>query len=73
MQAREAKDGILINHVHPGYVDTDLTSHTGPLTIDEGAKSSVYAALLPKRATEPHGAFIWCDCQLVDWVNGPMP
>lgn len=36
---------IAINHVHPGYVDTDMSSHKGPLTIEQGAKSSLYCAL----------------------------
>lgn len=33
---------IAVNHVHPGYVDTDMTSHKGPLTIEQGAKSTLY-------------------------------
>ena len=41
IQQRElAKEGcmpdIVINHVHPGYVDTDMSSHKGPLTIEQG-------------------------------------
>lgn len=36
---------IAINHVHPGYISTDMTGHTGPLTIEQGAKSSLYCAL----------------------------
>jgi len=63
---------IVLNHVHPGFVDTDMTSHKGPLTTDRGAESSVYAALLPPN-TDIKGAYIWHDCQLVDWVNGPTP
>ena len=55
-----------------GYVATDLTGHKGPLTIDRGAESAVFAALLPPN-TETRGAFIWHDCQIVDWVNGPTP
>jgi len=31
----ERKD-IIVNAVHPGYVDTDMTSHRGPLTPDQG-------------------------------------
>lgn len=27
---------ILVNSVHPGYVDTDMTKHTGHLTIEQG-------------------------------------
>lgn len=33
---------ISLNHVHPGYVDTDLVEHGGPLTIEEGARSTLY-------------------------------
>lgn len=29
---------LVVNHVHPGWVDTDMTSHKGPLTIEEGAR-----------------------------------
>ena len=60
---------LVVNHVHPGYVDTDMTSHKGPLTIDEGARSSVYAALLPP-LTEIKGKYIWEDCSERDWING---
>jgi len=69
---KDARADIVVNHVHPGYVDTDMTSHKGPLTIDRGAESGVFAALLPP-GTPIKGAYIWHDCQIVDWVNGPMP
>ena len=73
IQQREAKtDGIVINHVHPGYVDTDMTSHKGPLTTDEGSVSSIFAATLPAD-TDIKGQYIWKDCSIVDWVNGPLP
>lgn len=39
-------DSILVNCVHPGYVITDITSHTGHLTPEEGAKAPVMVALL---------------------------
>ena len=32
----------------------------------------MYAALLPAE-TAVRGEFIWHDCQLVDWVRGPLP
>ena len=67
----ERKD-IALNHVHPGYVDTDMTSHKGPLTIEQGAKSSLHCALLPPN-TEIKGKYLWHDCQIIDWVNGPRP
>jgi len=68
----DARKDIVVNHVHPGYVDTDMTSHKGPLTIDRGAESAIFASLLPP-GTEVRGAYIWHDCQIVDWVNGPTP
>jgi len=66
------RSDIVINHVHPGYVDTDMTSHKGTLTIDQGAISSIFAAMLPA-GTDVRGKYIWADCTLVDWVNGPRP
>lgn len=73
LQQRDMKiEDVAINHVHPGYVNTDLTSHKGHLTIDEGAKSSIFAATLPPQ-TDLKGQFIWADCSIVDWVNGPLP
>merc|ERR1712142_622344 len=72
MMEADPRDDIVVNHVHPGYVDTDMTSHKGPLTPDQGAVSSVFAALLRPK-TEIRGAYIWHDCQIVDWVNGPLP
>lgn len=38
---------ILINCVHPGHVQTDITHGTGPLTPEEGARAPVMVALLP--------------------------
>ena len=64
---------IVVNSVHPGYVDTDMTSHNGQLTTDEGAVAPVWAALLPPNTQSPKGAYIWCDTTVVDWVNGPLP
>jgi len=69
---QDPRQDIVINHVHPGYVDTDMTSHKGVLSIDRGSESGVFAALLPPN-TDIRGAYIWHDCQIVDWVNGPTP
>ena len=65
----DARKDLVVNHLHPGYVDTDMTSHKGPLSIDEGSRASIYAALLPPE-TEVRGKYIWEDCSLKDWVNG---
>lgn len=68
---REQPDkAIEVNCAHPGYVDTDMTSHKGPLTIEEGARSSLYLAL------ENHGwkgKYVWRDSTLVDWYAPGLP
>uniref|UniRef100_A0A0A9CWG9 Uncharacterized protein n=1 Tax=Arundo donax TaxID=35708 RepID=A0A0A9CWG9_ARUDO len=39
---------LRVNCVHPGYVKTDLTLHSGLLTPEEGASNVVKVALLPE-------------------------
>jgi len=66
-------DDLVVNSVHPGYVDTDMTSHKGELTIDQGADAPVHLALLPPNVKEPRGGYVWHNKAIVDWVNGPTP
>ena len=46
---------LRINCAHPGYVNTDMSIHSGPLTPEEGAANLVKVALLPEG--RPTGAF----------------
>ena len=39
---------LRVNCAHPGYVNTDMTIHSGPLTPEEGAANVVKVALLPE-------------------------
>lgn len=39
---------MYVNCVHPGYVDTDLNWHTGPMRPEDGAKAPVNLALSPE-------------------------
>ncbi|KAM0054774.1 putative (+)-neomenthol dehydrogenase [Helianthus debilis subsp. tardiflorus] len=48
-------ENIMVNCVHPGYVITEMTSQTGFITEEEGAKGPVMAALLPDNG--PSGAY----------------
>jgi len=73
METTRSEDKVLVNCVHPGYVDTDMTSHKGQLKPDEGAIAATLAALIPSDCESPRGAYIWYDTQVVDWVNGPTP
>ena len=66
-------EDIVVNSVHPGYVDTDMTSHKGHLTIERGAEAVVWCSLLPPNVESPRGGYVWHDNQIVDWVNGPTP
>jgi len=54
----KSRSDIIINAVCPGYVDTDMSSHKGTKTIDQGADTPLYAALLGAGEKEPRGKFI---------------
>jgi carbonyl reductase 1 len=54
----KSRSDIIVNAVCPGYVATDMSSHKGPKTIDEGADTPLYAALLSPGAADPRGKFI---------------
>jgi len=68
MDQERAGEDIVINHAHPGYVDTDMTTHKGHRTVEEGAKSIVFAATLPA-STEIKGEYIWEDSTVTSWVE----
>jgi NAD(P)-dependent dehydrogenase (short-subunit alcohol dehydrogenase family) len=55
--AAELKDtNIKVNSVHPGWVKTDLGSDAAPLSVPDGAKTTVAVALLG--SDSPSGRFI---------------
>ncbi|XP_026733551.1 carbonyl reductase [NADPH] 3-like isoform X1 [Trichoplusia ni] len=58
---------IKVNSVHPGYVDTDMTSHKGPLTIDEGASAPLYLAL--DAPDSVRGQYVWHNSKIVNWES----
>jgi carbonyl reductase 1 len=57
---------LLINCCCPGWVDTDMTSHKGPLTIDEGAVTPLMVCTLPCEAGS--GVF-YREEKIFDWEN----
>ncbi|KAK3099315.1 hypothetical protein FSP39_002537 [Pinctada imbricata] len=72
VQAREMdkdpRDDIIINSCCPGYVDTDMTSHKGPKTIDQGADTPLFLALLPpSNPKNPKGCFL-SDRKVKNWA-----
>ena len=66
--ADTSRPDIVINAVHPGYVNTDMTRGKGTLSIEEGAKSPIFAALIPP-GEGPRGKMIWYTTDVVDWAN----
>jgi carbonyl reductase 1 len=54
----KTRSDIVVNAACPGYVATDMSSHKGTKTIDQGADTPLYCALLPPNASEPRGKFI---------------
>jgi NAD(P)-dependent dehydrogenase (short-subunit alcohol dehydrogenase family) len=51
-------DRVLLNACCPGWVKTDTARGHGSRTVEEGAETPVYLALLPPDATEPQGQLV---------------
>ncbi|XP_033743473.1 carbonyl reductase [NADPH] 1-like [Pecten maximus] len=63
---KDSRPDIVVNAVCPGYVVTDLTGQQGFKTIDQGAETPLYLAMLPPNTTNPNGKFI-SEKQIVNW------
>jgi carbonyl reductase 1 len=61
---------ISVNSVHPGYVDTDMTSHKGPWTIEQGARAPLFLAL---EAHNLKGAYVWSNATVAQWDSDNAP
>uniref|UniRef100_UPI0024438205 carbonyl reductase [NADPH] 3-like n=1 Tax=Nyctereutes procyonoides TaxID=34880 RepID=UPI0024438205 len=66
LDEKRKADRILLNACCPGWVKTDMGGPYGPRTVEEGAKTPVYLALLPPDATEPHGQLVH-DKVVLNW------
>ncbi|KAI0210438.1 Carbonyl reductase [NADPH] 3 [Lamellibrachia satsuma] len=66
LDADKTRSDLVVNCCCPGYVDTDMSSHKGPKTIDEGAVTPIYLALLPPDCTEPRGEYV-TEKKVVKW------
>lgn len=70
----DLREDLIVNSVHPGYVNTDMTKHKGPLTPDQGADAPAYLAMLPaKDLSNPKGQFVWYTRKVVQWDSETMP
>lgn len=61
-----SKEDIVVNACCPGYVNTDMSSHKGTKTIQEGADTPLYLALLPPGTTSPKGNHV-SDRKIQQW------
>ncbi|OWF51188.1 carbonyl reductase [NADPH] 1-like [Mizuhopecten yessoensis] len=52
---KDTRPDLVVNACCPGYVDTDMTSHKGTKTIDQGADTPLYLAMLPPDTISPKG------------------
>ncbi|CAH8830825.1 unnamed protein product [Trichobilharzia szidati] len=57
---------VVMNSCCPGYVDTDMTSHKGVKTTDEGADTPFYLSTLPIGVKEPINQFVY-ERKVVNW------
>ncbi|XP_053420181.1 carbonyl reductase [NADPH] 3 isoform X2 [Nycticebus coucang] len=58
LDEKRKADRILLNACCPGWVKTDMAGDYGSRTVEEGAETPVYLALLPPDATEPQGQLV---------------
>lgn len=64
----DPRKDIVVNAVCPGYVATDMSSHKGYLTPDQGAETPIYLSLLPDNWTGPKGV-LWAEKKVVEWTD----
>jgi len=55
---------VLVNSCCPGFVNTDMTKHRGPKTVDQGAQTPVLLALGDIK--DVHGEF-WQHEKVIEW------
>lgn len=55
---------ISVYAAHPGYVNTDMTDHKGPLTVKEGAKNEVFLIDLPEGIIKEYQGKYFDNCKV---------
>ncbi|ELU15972.1 hypothetical protein CAPTEDRAFT_152583 [Capitella teleta] len=71
IDADTSRSDILINACCPGATSTDMYRGPGGKTIDEGADTPLYVALLPPNVPEPRGQHVF-QRKILEWMkHGP--
>ncbi|XP_061724033.1 carbonyl reductase [NADPH] 3-like [Cydia pomonella] len=71
VQQREIDRNISINSLHPGFVQTSMTTGSGVFTLEEASKAPVYLALDVDQSVK--GQYFWYDKEPKDWRNPNLP
>ena len=62
----DPREDIVVNACCPGYVATDMSSYKGHKTVQQGADTPVYLAMLPAGTNSPKGNFV-SDRTIQNW------
>ena len=66
---KDSRDDLIVNSLCPGYVATDMSSHKGRLTPEQGAVTPIHLALLPpSHDSNPKGE-LWAELKPLDWED----
>lgn len=64
---KDSREDITVTAVEPGYVSTDMTSHKGHLTIEQGADPIIFCCLLPHNSDNYKGAYVSQKKNILEW------
>jgi len=70
---QDSREDIVVNSIHPGYIQTDMSGKMGDKTPDQAAVAPSWLATLPENVEAPKGDYVWFSKRIVDWIHGPMP
>jgi carbonyl reductase 1 len=58
---------LVVNACCPGYIKTDMSSNKGTGTLEQGADTPAYLAVLPHNVRSPRGEFV-AERKIIQWT-----